>query len=466
MRQHWLKKWIYGAAILLLVGMLPVGLSAQYAPAYGTAGISVVVDGQLLSLDQPAAMNRGRVMVPLRGIFESLGAVVDYDPATRTIRATRGETEISLFTNSSRALVNGEVRILDAPPILLGSRVLVPLRFVSEALGAEVRWQAYNRTVNILSLTGGVSGTPTYTPPTAGGPRIYSVTHNAADVLLPGDRLTVVLSGETGGAATFDIPGVVNNLSMTEVALGRYEGTYSIPAGIQVSNIRIVGHLRLHGRESLSSSTIPISIGSTGGTQTRIMVSPQAGTTVAMARPQISVAFPTDIQPATVRLLLDGVDYTSQARISANTVAWIPLFNLASGEHRVTVTALGTLGEQMRREWNFFVSGTGTGNLGLSLSYPTPGTVVPRTFDVTGVTSPNALVRLRVMAQRTDFFGNLFGIQREVLNTSMRADASGYFTIHVDSGDEPSGTRITLISQAQDDLGMQTGEIRTEITRQ
>lgn len=117
--------------------------------------IGVMIDGQTIALDQPAIMSQGRVLVPLRGVFEKLGATVNYDATQQRVTASRGATLITLFMNSTRTLVNGTPGTLDAPPLMLGSRVLVPLRFVSEALGANVKWQAYNQTVSILSGTGG-----------------------------------------------------------------------------------------------------------------------------------------------------------------------------------------------------------------------------------------------------------------------------------------------------------------------
>jgi hypothetical protein len=117
--------------------------------------IAVIVDGQAVTLDQPAIMSQGRVMVPLRGIFERLGATVNYDSQKQTVMAIRGTDVITLVMNSTQATVNGTPTTLDVPPLMMGSRILVPLRFVSEALGADVKWQAYNQTVTVLSRTGG-----------------------------------------------------------------------------------------------------------------------------------------------------------------------------------------------------------------------------------------------------------------------------------------------------------------------
>lgn len=118
--------------------------------------VKVIVDGRDLALAQPAVLYEGRVLVPLRGVFEALGAHVDYDPATQKITAMRGDNRVVLFVNSEQAVVDGKAQQLDVPPTIMNGSVMVPLRFVSEALMAEVHWSAYDLSVNIASRTGGV----------------------------------------------------------------------------------------------------------------------------------------------------------------------------------------------------------------------------------------------------------------------------------------------------------------------
>lgn len=93
--------------------------------------------------------------VPLRGVFEKLGANVAYDGEKRTVRATRDQTDIVLTVGSGKALVSGREITLDAPTTLTNGSVLVPLRFVSENLGAEVDWDAASRTVAVQTAQSG-----------------------------------------------------------------------------------------------------------------------------------------------------------------------------------------------------------------------------------------------------------------------------------------------------------------------
>ena len=87
----------------------------------------------------------------MRKIFESLGADVEWDEAARTITAIRDDVTVVLTIDKDTAAINGESVSLDSPAIISGDRTMVPLRFVSEALGCEVSWDAEFRVVTIAS---------------------------------------------------------------------------------------------------------------------------------------------------------------------------------------------------------------------------------------------------------------------------------------------------------------------------
>lgn len=138
-----MKHAIIGIAAAAL-SLAPLAAVAQNNP------VTVVVNGQTMNFDQPPIEQAGRVYVPLRGIFEQLGASVVYQNGT--INATGDGRNISLRIGSNQATVNGQTVTLDSPPFVQGSRTLVPLRFVAQSLGAAVDWNNNNDTVTI---TGG-----------------------------------------------------------------------------------------------------------------------------------------------------------------------------------------------------------------------------------------------------------------------------------------------------------------------
>lgn len=135
-------------------------------PALAQAAISVYIDGQAVNFDMPPIMMQGRVLVPLRGIFERLGATVDYDARTQHIVATQGTQTVELTIGSRQARVSNTPTLLDVPALAINGRTMVPLRFISEALGASVQWVEASRTILI-----GSPGTAAPAPPVAPPPQ-------------------------------------------------------------------------------------------------------------------------------------------------------------------------------------------------------------------------------------------------------------------------------------------------------
>lgn len=136
------------AACTIFAASGPVAALAQQ-----NADVTVIVNGSRMNFDQPPVEQAGRVFVPLRGVFEQLGASVVYQNGT--INATGDGRNVSLQIGSNQATVDGQSQTLDSPPFVEGSRTLVPLRFVAQALGASVDWNNNTSTVTINGGRGG-----------------------------------------------------------------------------------------------------------------------------------------------------------------------------------------------------------------------------------------------------------------------------------------------------------------------
>jgi len=114
--------------------------------------IQVLLNGQPLEFDVPPVIVSGRTMVPFRAIFEAFGADVSWEPETRQVSAIyQGDdiTHIALTINEDVAHINGVPNLLDSVPFIASGRTLVPLRFISESLGADVDWDGAARVVTI-----------------------------------------------------------------------------------------------------------------------------------------------------------------------------------------------------------------------------------------------------------------------------------------------------------------------------
>lgn len=141
---HYLLPYIkHTAAALALAGLLALGAGVAGA----AEPIRTFINGRELVTDVSPVLTGGRTLVPARAVFEALGATMDWDAATGTVVATRENRIIELQIDSRAAWVSGRLTILDVPARLVDGRTLVPLRFIGEALGAQVMWNQEQRAV-------------------------------------------------------------------------------------------------------------------------------------------------------------------------------------------------------------------------------------------------------------------------------------------------------------------------------
>lgn len=114
--------------------------------------ISIILDGKPISFDQPPIIVDGRTLVPIRAIFEALGATVDWNNETQTVTSVKDDITISMTIGDNQMYKNGVAYTLDVPPQLVGGRTLVPARAVAEAFGCDVDWVNETQTVMITTI--------------------------------------------------------------------------------------------------------------------------------------------------------------------------------------------------------------------------------------------------------------------------------------------------------------------------
>ncbi len=135
--------WRVITVLTCLFGLLPAWASA----AVSDETVRLVIEGQQVEPDVPPVINQGRTLVPVRVIAEGIGARVEWEQTKRKATVTSGDKKVVLALDSNEAWVNGKQAKLDTPPLVLENRILLPLRFVGEALGATVGWESQSRTV-------------------------------------------------------------------------------------------------------------------------------------------------------------------------------------------------------------------------------------------------------------------------------------------------------------------------------
>ena len=146
----------------ILCGVLSAVIVCTFAslPTMARDDIKVVLDGKTISFDvQPQIIN-DRTMVPLRAIFEALGARVYWNENTQEVTSYRGNTAVTLTIGSKKMYVDYTSVTIDVPACIIGDRTFVPLRAISEAYGTDVEWDNYTRTVNMYSNDNKVKSTP------------------------------------------------------------------------------------------------------------------------------------------------------------------------------------------------------------------------------------------------------------------------------------------------------------------
>ena len=135
----------------LVAGMLAASGTGTALAA--KSNIAVIVNGSPVAFDVAPQIMANRTMVPLRAVFEALGAAVDWDGVTQTVTGRREDTTIRLTIGQPTMTVNETTVALDAPAVIVNDRTLVPLRAISEGFDFAVAWDAATQTVTITPAT-------------------------------------------------------------------------------------------------------------------------------------------------------------------------------------------------------------------------------------------------------------------------------------------------------------------------
>jgi hypothetical protein len=173
-----LKRLSTGAlALLMAAGLGLNAVAAQTQASHGNIGTNAIAQGQGSTMGTPPAdfgsppsgqipilyndrhvytkpdvlkqarvlaalVRGGTLLIPLRSMFEQMGATVSYDAGSKTVTVSKPGAEVKVTVGKPEVVINGESRPLDVPPIMYQGNVLVPVRVISEGMGAYVLWVA------------------------------------------------------------------------------------------------------------------------------------------------------------------------------------------------------------------------------------------------------------------------------------------------------------------------------------
>jgi hypothetical protein len=173
-----------------------------------------------------AALVRGNtILIPLRSMFEQMGATVSYDGSSKTVHVSKSGADLTVTVGSPQVTINGETRPLDVPPEIDNGVVMVPIRVISEAMGAYVQWVPDRQIVVVRYIVATPPPPPATAPPATPPPTPvptptprpkpkeeawivgnYSFAGKSYDEFSPGNRTTGSWNARAGGEFNVGIP--------------------------------------------------------------------------------------------------------------------------------------------------------------------------------------------------------------------------------------------------------------------
>lgn len=159
-----MKKFLFCVLVAVIATFAAVS-------AYAQSAIKVKLNGNNIVSDVAPQIINGRTMVPVRSIFNALGAEVTYDKNTKTIVGTKNNTVVKMYVGKNYMYVNGISYKMDCEPVVVNGRALAPARYVAEGFGCTVSYDAVNKVVYItgngknsqgVSVYGGFNDVPDY----------------------------------------------------------------------------------------------------------------------------------------------------------------------------------------------------------------------------------------------------------------------------------------------------------------
>lgn len=444
---------------ILLVSCMLFALSSVVR----ASGVSVYVDGNRLA--DSGVMVNGSVMVPMRGIFEALGAEVKWDGPTKTVNANRGDTSIKLVLGFATASVNGKAVKLVAPASSVNGTTMVPLRFIGEALGAQVKWDGPNSTVNVYS--GNEASDKTV--------GVSNIIVSPVRDLKTGDNLTVEADGPSNGKATFSIVGIVNDMPMHEEREGHYVGTLAITQKIVADSAALVVEVLADGKTVSKQADKTITINKSEKTRPvsrRIRVYPQRNATISQLRPTIAVTFPSNIREGAIRFYLDNDEYTHQLRYSDKSVSWQPTNDLTSGLHKVKFVGTDNNGIKIDEQWVFTIKTSDSSNVAadgepmVTISSPRDNTAVTSAITVVGRANPGATVLIEAKEDSAQILNiiSVSGLEKSA-SVETTAKSNGEYAATVPISEFRSGRGITVTVTATTTAGDKSNPVTVKVTK-
>lgn len=178
------------------LALLLAGLLCLLPAPPALAAVTLVVNGKEVHPDVPPLVIEGRTLVPFRAVAEALGVSVSWEQMSRKVVVSTPRGFLLLTVDNRTATLKGKPVTLDVPAKLVQGRVLVPLRFVSETLGADVKWDPKTTTITVTTKSDEAPAADPAIPASAFAAQVEKVVNgDTIAVLVNGKQETVRLIG-------------------------------------------------------------------------------------------------------------------------------------------------------------------------------------------------------------------------------------------------------------------------------
>ena len=428
--------------VAALFFLLPVAAAISVLPGSALAA-PALPEVRSLQVTSDGGLNAGA----------DLAFTVEATPRGQASLRVRGVQRNIPLKEVSRGVYTGEYTIRRQDRVTEASPIRATVRVRNRSAAAD------------YSFPAGFSGGPVaVAPPVAAPPpaalKIDRFAVAPVEKIEPGAELRFMLSGLPGAAATFDIPGVMDNIAMRETRPGVYEGSYTIRRLDNLAPSRpIVAHLRMGDKAVTSSLAQPLTIDAKAPVLRNL--SPREGEVVAgNAATSVSASFDdaggVGVDPKSVRILLSGRNVTAESNITAQFFSYRA--DLPPGRYTVDVSAKDLVGNAMNKVWTFDVAGAAAATpttLPLQVtSHANNAAVEGNSTTVRGKTAPGAMVDIKVNAIAP--IAGLFGVAQDVLSERVQADGAGNFSFSFSPRLPLPGTRYEVAMTAR------KGDLATE----
>lgn len=392
MKLQWLSM---GAA---MAGLASIGLAQNT--------VEVTMDGTPVYFSGHGAMMvGGQPMVPVRGVIESAGGTVVWDPISHTVAGQKDQTDFQLTIGSSTAKIDGANFHMEAPAMLYKGRTYVPASFVGEALNKNSQFLSTEHRVVFSNLvaeepevrvlpdasseTYVVRGPETTivaepTPTIVVEPQqttetvivrqdpvvIRTIMVDADPWLSPGDVVHITMDGTPGLNATARIAGFTDEVVLYERTPGHYVGTWVVPSGgdIYLPEARVTGYLRGVSADAQPfmldwSDTIVVDTSMPAITS----ITPDDGDLIRSSPVRIHATLNdagSGIDKRDVRLYVNGIDETNDAFISDGHLAWTARPEDVEKKMDVELLVRDRAGNETSRMWTFYTDKSDWGEMG------------------------------------------------------------------------------------------------------